>query len=256
MEKAHSEQILDQFTRQAVPFSTAAEIRNEDALMRIVGMAQAGPNDTVLDVACGPGLLACMFARVVRHVTGIDVTPGMLDRARELQRSQGLQNVAWREGDVQSLPWEDGSFSIVSSRFAFHHFPDPLRILKEMRRVCRPGGRIVIADTAPEVSKADAFNRMERLRDPSHIRALSPEEFLKLFAAAQLPAPAMKRDLLAYELESFLARSFPEEGNAERIRGLFAESLESDSLGVGAFRDRETIRFSFPTMIFASAVPD
>src|SRR3984893_5825398 len=95
----HKEHILDQFTRQAVPFAAAPAIRNEDALNRIVQMAQAGPADTVLDVACGPGLLACTFARVARHVTGIDLTPAMLEQARALQRQQGLENLSWKEGD-------------------------------------------------------------------------------------------------------------------------------------------------------------
>ncbi len=176
MGSEHKEEILDQFTRQAVPFATAAAIRNEDALNRIVKMAEAGPNDTVLDVACGPGLLACAFARVARHVTGIDLTPAMLEQARALQRQQGLENITWQEGDVLPLPYADHSFSIVSARFAFHHFLDPLAVLKEMRRVCRPGGRVVVYDSAPAADKADAFNRMERLRDPSHVRALPPEE--------------------------------------------------------------------------------
>jgi ubiquinone/menaquinone biosynthesis C-methylase UbiE len=139
MVSEHKERILDQFTRQAVPFSTAAAIRNEDALNRIVRMAEAGPDDTVLDVACGPGLLACAFARVARHVTGIDLTPAMLEQARELQRQQGLENLTWREGAVLPLPYDDGCFSVVCSRFAFHHFLDPLAVLKEMQRVCRAG---------------------------------------------------------------------------------------------------------------------
>ena len=100
MEVKHRDQILDQFTRQAVPFSTAPAIRNQEALNRIVEMAGAGPEDTVLDVACGPGLLVCAFARVVRHATGIDLTPAMLEQARELQRQQGLQNITWQQGDV------------------------------------------------------------------------------------------------------------------------------------------------------------
>jgi ubiquinone/menaquinone biosynthesis C-methylase UbiE len=253
--KDHEERIKDQFTRQAVPFSTSEQIRNEDALNRIVEMAQAGPDDTVLDVACGPGLLACAFARVTRHVTGIDLTPKMLVQARQLQQKQGLENLTWREGDVQPLPYPNVSFSIVSSRFAFHHFLDPLAVLKEMRRVCRPGGRIVVADSAPAAEKADAFNRMERLRDPSHVRALPPEELSDLFAAAGLPSPRMRRDLLPYELESLLARSFPADGDADRIRQLFAQSLEDDSLGVAPVRKDGEIRFSFPTVILASSVP-
>lgn len=254
MEREHQDRILDQFSRQAVPFGGSPQIRDEVALNRIVDLAEAGLNDTVLDVACGPGLLACAFARVTRHVTGIDVTPKMLEQARELQRKQGLENLTWQEGHVPPLPYADSSFSIVSTRFAFHHFLDPLAVLKEMRRVCRPGGRVVVADTAPALSKADAFNRMEQLRDPSHVRALSPEELLHLFAAAGLPEPHLKSDALPYELESFLARSFPKDGDADRIRQLFAESLQSDSLGVAAFRKDGEVRFSFPTVIVASVV--
>jgi SAM-dependent methyltransferase len=254
MEREHQDRILDQFGRQAVPFGSSPQVGDEAALNRIVDLAEAGLSDTVLDVACGPGLLACAFARVTRHVTGIDVTPKMLEQARELQRKQGLENLTWQEGNVPPLPYADSSFSIVIARFAFHHFLDPLAVLKEMRRVCRPGGRVVVADTAPALIKADAFNRMEQLRDPSHVRALSPEELLDLFAAAGLPEPHLESDALPYELESFLARSFPKDGDADRIRQLFAESLQSDSLGVAAIRKDGEVHFSFPTVIVASLV--
>jgi len=254
MEREHQDRILDQFSRQAVPFGGSPQIRDEVALNRIVDLAEAGLSDTVLDVACGPGLLACAFARATRHATGVDVTPKMLEQARELQRKQGLENLTWQEGNVPPLPYADSSFSIVSTRFAFHHFLDPLAVLKEMRRVCRPGGRVVVADTAPALIKADAFNRMEQLRDPSHVRALSPGELLELFAAAGLPEPHLESDALLYDLESFLARSFPKDGDADRIRQLFAESLQSDSLGVAAIRKDGEVRFSFPTVIVASLV--
>ncbi len=256
MATEHKEQILDQFTRQAVPFANAPAIRNEDALNRIVKMADAGPDDTVLDVACGPGLLACTFARVARHVTGIDLTPAMLDQARALQRQQGLENLTWQEGDVLPLPYTDHSFSIVSTRFAFHHFLDPLAVLKEMRRVCRPGGRVVVADSAPAAGKADAFNRMERLRDPSHVRALSPEELRGLFDDAGLPAPRVQPDLLPGDVESFLARSFPREGDADRIRKIFADSLEHDDLGMAAVHQDGKINFSFPTLVLVSTLSE
>ena len=256
MGSEHKEHILDQFTRQAVPFATAAAIRNEDVLNRIVKMAQAGPDDTVLDVACGPGLLACAFARVARHVTGIDLTPAMLEQAQALQRQQGLENITWQEGDVLPLPYADHSFSIVSARFAFHHFLDPLAVLKEMRRVCRPGGRVVVYDSAPAADKADAFNRMERLRDPSHVRALPPEEHRALFGEAGLPAPRVQPDRSPGDVESLLARSFPREGDADRIRKIFADSLEHDDLGMAAVRQDGKICFSFPTLILASTISE
>ena len=131
---------------------------------------------------------------------------------------------------------------------------EALAVLREMRRVCRSGGRVVVADSAPDPGSAAAFNAMERLRDPSHIRALSPPEFEALFAAAGLPEPRCLRDFLPYELESLLARSFPEEGDAERIRQLFLESLENDRLGVKPVLTDGQIRFSFPAVIFASTV--
>src|SRR5260370_18150706 len=150
----HRDRILDQFTRQAVPFAQAQAIRNQEALYRIVKIAEAGPEDTLLDVACGPGLLACAFARVVRHAVGIDLTPAMLDQARKTQAEQGLNNLTWHQGDVASLPFPDAHFSIVSSRFAFHHLEQPLAALREMHRVCKPVDRASSADMSPAPENA------------------------------------------------------------------------------------------------------
>src|SRR6266404_4793736 len=182
----HQHEILDQFTRQATPFATAPGIRDEAALGLIVECSGAGPDDTVLDVACGPGLVVAAFARVVRHATGIDITPAMLERARALAAQRGLTNVTWDRGGVMPLPYADGSFTIVSSRFAFHHFLDPAAVLAEMQRVCAPGGTIVVTDllASPDPVKAAAFHRMEMLRDPSHVRALTAAELEALIGEA------------------------------------------------------------------------
>src|SRR5262249_33745031 len=107
---SHQDLILDQFTRQAVVFSTAPTITDEEALGMIVKAARTTPEDRLLDVACGPGLVVCAFAPHVRTAIGIDVTPAMLERARKLAADKGVANVAWRQGDVNSLPYDDGSF--------------------------------------------------------------------------------------------------------------------------------------------------
>src|SRR5258708_37233448 len=149
----HQNEILDQCRRQAQPFAAAPGIRDEAALRLIVECSGAGPEDPVPDVACGPGLVVAACARVVRHATGIDITPAMLDRARAHSSQLGLTNVTWRQGDVLPLPWPDASFSIVTSRFAFHHFLDPLAVLREMKRVATPGGRAVVVDSTPEANR-------------------------------------------------------------------------------------------------------
>ena len=231
---AHDSLIRDQFTRQATPFSTAAPIADEGALAMIVAAAAAGPGDSVLDVACGGGIVVCAFAPHVRHATGIDMTPAMLDRARDLAAEKGVANVTWREGDVAHLPYPDGAFTIVVTRFAMHHFPNPAAVFGEMVRICAPGGRVVVVDThaSPDPAKAAEFNRLEKLRDPSHVRSLGLAELRDLFRSAGLGEPRMSFYELRDTVKNLLARSFPNPGGERQIVDLFAASIADDRLGI------------------------
>jgi SAM-dependent methyltransferase len=252
---AHGALIRDQFTRQAVPFSTAAPIADEAALALLVAAADAGPGDTVLDVACGGGIVVCAFARHVRHATGIDMTPAMLERARRLAVENGVGNVAWREGDVTHLPWPDGAFTIVVTRFAMHHFPEPRAVFAEMLRVCAPGGRIVVADTyaASDPAKAAEFNRLELLRDPSHRRCLALTELSGLFRVGALGDPDARFYELRDLVENLLARSFPNPGDDEKIRDLFAASVDDGRLGIPVDRDDSgRLRYAYPVAILTA----
>src|SRR5262249_2932034 len=146
-----------------------------------------GPGSHVLDVACGPGLVALHLAGAAAHVTGLDVTPAMLDKARELQRGRGRANLSWALGRAEALPHADASFDAVVTRFSFRPLLGPAAALSEMARVCRPGGRVVVCDvhtTTP--GQAAAYDRLERLRDPSHVHALRLDELRALMADAGL----------------------------------------------------------------------
>jgi SAM-dependent methyltransferase len=254
---AHDALIRDQFTRQATAFNTAAPIANADALQMIVNAASPGSDDRVLDVACGGGLVAMAFAPHVRHATGIDVTPAMLDRARKTAAERGLANISWDQGDVTALPYADGSFTIVATRFSFHHFLDPLGVLREMVRVCAPSGSIVVADSCPseEPAKAAAFNRLELLRDPSHARALPLSEMKGVFAAAGLGEPSVTFTELRDEVRNLLARSFPNPGDEAKIVGMFRASAGDDSLGIPVRLDGEAIHYAYPVAILAATRP-
>jgi ubiquinone/menaquinone biosynthesis C-methylase UbiE len=251
---SHQDLILDQFTRQAAPFSTAKTIADESALRLLVEFSGAGHEDTVLDVACGGGLVVCAFAQAVRYATGIDVTPAMLERARALATSKGLGNVSWDQGDVQSLPYPDATFSIVVSRFTFHHFLDPLAVLREMHRVCAPGGRVVVADVEAAVDpvKAAEFNRMEKLRDPSHVRAMPIAELRRLFGAAGLREPRTTAYELRDELENLLRRSFPNPGDDGKIREMFTASAIDDRLGIPVRREGDRIHYAYSVAVLAA----
>jgi ubiquinone/menaquinone biosynthesis C-methylase UbiE len=250
----HQDLILDQFTKQAIPFATAPGIQDEEALNLVVNFAGAGPNDTVLDVACGPGLVVCAFAQVVRHATGIDLTPAMIERARALQQEKRLSNVTWQIGDVLPLPYADALFSLVTSRYAFHHFLDPGAVLAEMQRVCAPGGKVMVIDVtaSPDPEKAAAYNRMEKLRDPSHVRGLALSELVALFERAALPAPRKTFYRLEADLDDTLQRSFPNPGDADTIRRMFFDALDNDGLGMNVRRDGDRIRFAYPIAVLCA----
>jgi ubiquinone/menaquinone biosynthesis C-methylase UbiE len=248
--------ILDQFTRQAVPFSEMPAHSNEESIRLIIDLARIGPEDDVLDVACGPGLVACPLAEVARHVTGIDLTPAMIEQARARQRATGLTNLTWQVGDAVPLPFPDDAFSVVVTRYSFHHFLDPKAVLAEMVRVCRPGGRVAVMDvftSGPE--QAEAYNRVEKLRDPSHVRALLLGELTGLFHDAGLREVRTAFFKLGVPLEELLARSFPNPGDAERIRQTFADDIGVDRLGVGAHRQNGGIHFAFPIAVLAGQTP-
>ena len=242
----HRQLILDQFTKQAVPFSQMQGHSPE----LILAVSEVRPEDNVLDVACGPGLMACTFAKAARHVTGIDLTPAMIEQAKVLQQSQGLTNLAWHIGDVLPLPFPDAAFSLVFTRYSFHHFLDPKAVLAEMVRACLPDGRVVVVDVyTSNPQQAEAYNHMEKLRDPSHVRALAMEELTKLFDDAGLQNVKTEFYKHEYGLEEILQRSFPNPGDADRIRQIFAEDLGVDRLGVGAYRKDGNIHFAFPVII-------
>ncbi len=242
--------IVDQFTRMAEPFARLPAHSSKDSIRLISEAVGIGPDDAILDVACGPGLLACAFAASARHVTGIDLTPAMIEQAQALQRARRLSNLNWRIGDVSSLPFSGGSFSVAFTRYSFHHLLDPAGMLAEMARVTEPGGRVVVVDvytSSPE--QAEAYDHIERLRDPSHVRALGLDELERLFEDTGLRDVKTTRYGLEVGLEEILGASPADPAAADEIRRLFAGDLGRDRLGVGARREEGDIRFRFPTVI-------
>lgn len=131
------------------------------------------------------GIVAEHLAHSAATVVGVDLTEAMLTEARERCERAGLTNVRFDPGNAEALPYDDGSFEVVITRLSFHHFPDPGRVLDEMVRVTRPGGRLAVIDVTSAVASDDAalHNAIEILRDPSHVRMLPQSELRGLFDA-------------------------------------------------------------------------
>ena len=101
------------------------------------------PGDHILEVGVGTGINASLYPSNC-HVTGIDLSTSILDTARERVARQGLRNIRLLEMDASSLTFADDSFDIVYAPYLVSVVPDPVQVVREMRRVCRPGGRIII----------------------------------------------------------------------------------------------------------------
>lgn len=254
MDRSHVEQnerILDQFTLQAVPFAKAISHSAEDSLRLLLETAQVSAEDEVLDIACGPGIVSCAFADVARRVTGMDLVPAMIEQARVLQAERGLENVDWRLGDATALPFADAQFDLVVTRYSFHHLVEPGAALREMARVCRPGGRVVVCDVTPEAEKGAAYDEMETLRDPSHVRAVPLDELLQLGRQAGLTELGRAFYRLDNGVEALLGASFPPDGCADKFRALVKGDIGVDRLSIEAYERDGELRFGFPCSVVA-----
>jgi ubiquinone/menaquinone biosynthesis C-methylase UbiE len=106
------------------------------------------PGTKLLDVGCGAGQLALIAARAGAHVVGCDIATNWLEQARDRATNEGLE-VTFEEGDAEALPYDDAQFDVVASLVGAMFAPRPDRVAAEMTRVCKPGGRIVMANWTP-----------------------------------------------------------------------------------------------------------
>ncbi|HEY3696678.1 class I SAM-dependent methyltransferase [Phenylobacterium sp.] len=241
--------VLDQFTRQAESYAAlVGQSAGRAGPGDPVALSGVSPEDEVLDVACGAGSMTLDFARAARRVTGIDLTSAMLAQARALQAERGVDNVAWVQGDVLPLPFADAAFDVVVTRASFHHMADPAAVLGEMRRAARPGGRIVVSDLTPAADKGPALDRLEILRDPSHVHALPADDLRILGRAAGLQELHVAPYAAELPLEAVLATSFPGPAALDEVRALVAADADegADRLGMAARRGDGGLYITYP----------
>jgi ubiquinone/menaquinone biosynthesis C-methylase UbiE len=249
----HNRRVVDQFSRQAMYFAKLPG--HEDATQLLLRMAEVTAADALLDVACGAGAVACAAARMARHVTGIDLTPAMIERAKALQGDAGLKNLAWQVGDVARLPFPPGQFNVVVTRYSLHHILRPAEVVAEMARVCKPSGRVAVADLVLPPDKAAAYDVMERLRDPSHVRVLAEAELRELLTAAGLIDLRRAGYLFDLEVEALLQASFPRDRDLVRVREWIEADVGVNELGIGAQRVGGTVRIAYPIAIMVGIKP-
>jgi SAM-dependent methyltransferase len=253
----HERAIRDQFSRQAAGFAVAPELHADGIVALVVEATKPQAGDRAIDLACGPGTVACALAQRVQHVVGLDSTAPMLEQARGLARRQNVNNVEWRAGDVYQTPYAGGSFNIVTCRFAFHHFEKPALAFAEMVRLVATGGRVVVCDglASEEPDKAEAFNAMERRRDPSTVEFRTLPYLRGLFEAAGLGDPKVQRFDVSYLASDLVARSFPVDNDRAGLLAMIESTVAGDKMDVGAHWTPEGVRFAFRSAVLSAVKP-
>jgi ubiquinone/menaquinone biosynthesis C-methylase UbiE len=220
----HSKAVQRAFTTQAPAFEDPEfnqlfTVDSEWLFERL----ELQPDDIVLDVAAGTGHVARGFAPQVRTVVAVDSTQAMLEAGWIEAKRAALRNIVFMQADAAALPFMDGSFDVVVSRFAVHHFEDPAAQVAEMRRVLRPGGRLAVADLIcdPDPVIAETQNRLERLRDPSHTRMLALDELADLVGGTDVEFRDAERSL-----EPWLAQTHTGKTASAEIRAALKADLE------------------------------
>jgi len=185
---AQARRVQEQFGASAPAYVTSPLHAAGEDLDRLLAWGTARRPARVLDVATGGGHTALAFAGIAPRVVAYDLTEPMLAAARGHIRARGGANVEFVAGDAGRLPFRDESFDVVTCRTAAHHFADVPAAVRQIHRVLRPGGSLLLQDIlGHDDADANAFIlEVEKRRDPSHVRSYRRAEWRAFLRASGL----------------------------------------------------------------------
>ncbi|HEY7653864.1 MAG TPA: class I SAM-dependent methyltransferase [Methylomirabilota bacterium] len=188
MSESQRARVQAQFGPSAAAYVTSAGHAGGPDLEQLLAWGRKRAAARVLDIATGAGHTALAFSRFTPSVVAVDLTLPMLQAARDLAAREGAGAVRFLAADAEALPFREGSFGTVTCRIAAHHFPALLPALREVARVLRPGGSLLVQDILghDDEELAAFILEIERRRDPSHVRAYRQLEWTAFLRAAGL----------------------------------------------------------------------
>lgn len=206
--QSHHENVDRQFGSQASAYLTSAVHATGRDLERLSARLAAFPRAKLLDMGCGAGHASFIAAAQVKEVVAYDLSAQMLDVVNEAALTRNISNLTTQQGYAEALPFDDGAFDVVISRYSAHHWHDVGKALREVKRVLKPGGTVIFMDVmSPGHAVLDIWlQTVEALRDTSHVRNYSSGEWLGLFNDAGLITQNLLCDRLNLEFSSWIAR--------------------------------------------------
>jgi ubiquinone/menaquinone biosynthesis C-methylase UbiE len=228
--------VRERFTRTVTAFSDYALLERASEADRLANLLSLSGSERALDVACGPGTLARVFARRVHWICGLDLTPAMLSRAKKEAANEQLGNFQQVCGNALAMPFRDSTFDLVVTSYSVHHIPDAAATFREVARVLRRGGKFGVLDmVVPEnTAYAEACNQIERARDASHTRALPISEFERVLASCGYRVDATETEEHPRSFDHWMHVAGWKRGDApyEAARKLLEASIPGDTAGL------------------------
>lgn len=218
----HEAVVERQFGAQANAYLNSAVHAQGEEFAQLRERLSATSGARVLDLGCGAGHVSFQVAALAGEVVAYDLSQQMLDVVASAAAERGLDNIRTRQGVAEKLPFDDGEFDFVFSRYSAHHWRDVGQALREVRRVLKPGGAVCFIDVAaPGLPLLDThLQAVEVLRDTSHVRDYSPSEWTRLVGEAGLAVTACSRQRLRLEFTSWVERMRTPEVMRQAIRAL------------------------------------
>ncbi len=231
-EQENNEIVKSQFNRQAQKFSEWEITQNKEYLEEYKNFIGVTMEDSVLDVACGTGELSIFLSPYVKSVTGIDFSEGMIEWAKRNAAIAGAENVLFLNDNVEKLPFEDESFSVVFSKSAFHHMVRSSRVFNDMARCCKPGGKISTQDIVryDDNYVNDFFERFDKLVDRSHQQSLSSDEFIKYYKDNNIEILQKLEVDVKLHYKEYLGHAEQSEDEKEKIGELIDMGLQDERI--------------------------
>jgi ubiquinone/menaquinone biosynthesis C-methylase UbiE len=248
---SHQSLVSDQFGPRAGAYLTSAVHAEGEDLVQMREAVQGRKDWRVLDLGCGAGHVAFRVAPEVREVVAVDLSADMLRAVSEEAGRRGLSNIVTECSPVERLPFPDASFDAVMSRYSAHHWHGFAAGLREARRVLKSEGLAIFVDAvSPGPALLDThMQAVELLRDPSHVRDYSENEWLQALIRAGFAPGDVTRRRLPLDFASWIARMRTPEPHVQAIRSL--QQRASDEI-VRHFDIRPDGSFTIDTILIGA----
>ena len=242
----------EQFDRQAKYYANSPTFSSGLSLDLLSKLLKNKTFSKGLDIGTGSGFTAFEISKTCSSVEGIDISTGMLDEANRIKNERKIKNVNFRIGYAEDLDYDDESFDLITCRTSAHHFKDIEKAINEIERVIKNDGSIYMIDTITSDQKIlnDWHQKIETIRDKSHIKNYSLMEWKNYFEDSKLYLKEIHQTRVNMELEDWMERSGTNKSDKNILRNEYDNANNKIKNFFGIKKINNDFKFYWPVGLF------